>query len=45
MPKKITTVQSLLAKERWQLERRVLRQIALDSGLEETVKWMPYVIA
>ncbi len=39
MPKKITTVQSLLAKERWQRERRALRQIALDAGLEETVKW------
>ncbi|MDD7970812.1 YdeI/OmpD-associated family protein [Roseinatronobacter alkalisoli] len=35
----ISTVATLLAKPDWHDERRMLRSLALDSGLEEHVKW------
>ena len=34
-----TRVQDLLNQKNWQDERRKLREILLDSGLEERVKW------
>lgn len=34
-----TQVQDLLNQKKWQDERRMLRDILLDSGLEERVKW------
>ena len=34
-----TTVKSLLAQEDWKAERKAMRAILLDCGLEEAVKW------
>ncbi len=33
------SIEELLAQEDWNAERKALRDILLDSGLEETVKW------
>lgn len=33
------SVEELLAQEDWHAERKALREILLDCGLEETVKW------
>ncbi len=39
MPKKGVTLDQVLAAPDWQVERKVLRDILLDCGLEEAIKW------